>query len=198
MSWDSVVITETRLWAGQSGVRILAGARDFCFLQNVQNGSGAQPASCSVGTRIISWRCCVRGVMLTTRLRLALRLRMSRAVLLLSLHAFLPWTSTTYPFYKPSSVLVICFRLVLLKVTEPSYAAVVCMLLNVMFFCRCILNLSGINFMKSFVGLWPSGFSRCVVFVGVHQYFEGTCYLRLWSRRNHILSCTLSQTKSSN
>ena len=32
-SWDSTVIRVTRLWAGQAGVRILAGARDFSLLQ---------------------------------------------------------------------------------------------------------------------------------------------------------------------
>ena len=99
MSWDSVVITEIRLWARQLRACFLASARDFYFLQYVQNGSGAQP----VGTRVISWRYCGQGMMVSTSLHLALSLRMSRATLLLSLHAFLPWTSTTYPFFRPGS-----------------------------------------------------------------------------------------------
>jgi len=40
----------TRLQTGRSGIRIPASARDFCLLENVQTGSGAYPASCSVGT----------------------------------------------------------------------------------------------------------------------------------------------------
>ena len=40
----------TRLWAGQSGVLIPAGARDFCVLQNAQTGCGSQTASHSTGT----------------------------------------------------------------------------------------------------------------------------------------------------
>ena len=80
MTWDSVVVMEIRLWTGQSRVRILAGASDFCFLQTIQNGSGAQPTSYSVGTRFISWMYRGQGTMLTTRLHLALRLRLSRAV----------------------------------------------------------------------------------------------------------------------
>ena len=120
MTWGSVVVMETRLWTRQSRVRILAGARGFCFLQNVQNGSGAQPASYSVGTRVISWRYCGQGTLLTTRLRLALRLRMSRAVRVLSLRA-----TDRHNLFKPSSV---CFRSVDLKGIEPSYAAVICIL----------------------------------------------------------------------
>jgi len=39
------VRTETKLQAGQSGVRIPAQARDFSLLQNVQTGYGPHPAS---------------------------------------------------------------------------------------------------------------------------------------------------------
>jgi hypothetical protein len=76
----------------------------------------------------VAWRYCGRGMMLTTCLHLAMRLRMSRVLLLLSLHAFLPWTGTTYPSFRPSPISVICIRLVLLKVTEPFYTAVIRML----------------------------------------------------------------------
>jgi hypothetical protein len=40
----------TRLGVGQSGIRTPAEAKDFPFLQNVQTGSGAHPASYSMST----------------------------------------------------------------------------------------------------------------------------------------------------
>lgn len=49
-SWDSVGDTTTMLRAGQSEVWSMAGARVFYCLQNVQIGSGAHPASYSIGT----------------------------------------------------------------------------------------------------------------------------------------------------
>jgi hypothetical protein len=48
-SQSSLVGIVTRLRAGRSGVRIPVEARDFSLLQNVQTGSGAHPASYSVG-----------------------------------------------------------------------------------------------------------------------------------------------------
>jgi hypothetical protein len=53
-SWGSIVGMATRLQAGQSGVRILVGARDFSLLQNIHTVSGTHPASCSVGMGILS------------------------------------------------------------------------------------------------------------------------------------------------
>ena len=47
-------VTATRLWTGRSGVRIPAGTRYSSFLQNVQTGSEVNPASYSIGTRVIS------------------------------------------------------------------------------------------------------------------------------------------------
>jgi len=44
----------TVILAGRSGCRILVGARDFSVL-NVQTGSGAYPASYSVGTGVLLW-----------------------------------------------------------------------------------------------------------------------------------------------
>jgi len=40
--------------AGRAGNRIVVGARDFSVL-NFQTGSGAHPASCSVGTGVLLW-----------------------------------------------------------------------------------------------------------------------------------------------
>jgi hypothetical protein len=47
---DIVVSVVTSLWAGQFGVQILAGPRDFSVLQNVKTSSRAHPAFWSVGT----------------------------------------------------------------------------------------------------------------------------------------------------
>jgi hypothetical protein len=49
---NTVIITMLR--AGGSGVRITLGARNVSLLQNVQAGSGAHPASYSMGTGILS------------------------------------------------------------------------------------------------------------------------------------------------
>jgi len=55
--------------------------------------SGAYPASFSMGARVHS-----RGVKLTTHLPLVPRLRMSGAVPLLLIYAFIAWTGKTIPF----------------------------------------------------------------------------------------------------
>jgi hypothetical protein len=52
--WDSVVRVLTSLRASQRDLRIPAGERDFTFLHNFQAGSGAHPASFSMGTGVIS------------------------------------------------------------------------------------------------------------------------------------------------
>jgi len=46
---DNVGGIVTRLLAGRSWVHILAVTRNFSLLRNVQDGSGAHPAPCSVG-----------------------------------------------------------------------------------------------------------------------------------------------------
>ena len=46
-----IVSIVTRLWAEQSRVQILAGARGFFHLWNVQTSSRAHPASLSISTR---------------------------------------------------------------------------------------------------------------------------------------------------
>jgi hypothetical protein len=42
------------LWAGRSGVSILARTKDFPLFQNVHTGSGAHPTSYSMGTGALS------------------------------------------------------------------------------------------------------------------------------------------------
>jgi hypothetical protein len=47
-----IIVTRCGLW---SGVRSPAGTRDFSLLQNVLAGSGAHPASYSLGTAVLCW-----------------------------------------------------------------------------------------------------------------------------------------------
>jgi hypothetical protein len=44
------------LLAGRSELRIPAGAKDYIFSKTVHTGSGAHPAFCSTGIRVLSWR----------------------------------------------------------------------------------------------------------------------------------------------
>jgi hypothetical protein len=94
--WNSIVSIVNRLHAGRSRVRILAGVRDFCLLQNVQTSPGAHPVFFFNGYRgfhgYSGW-----GVKLTTHLHLVPRLRMIGAMPLLPLYAFMVWTETTLP-----------------------------------------------------------------------------------------------------
>jgi hypothetical protein len=59
------------------------GATDFCLLQNVQTGSEAHPASCSVGTGVLSLRQSGWGVKFTTHFCLVQRLTINGAIPLL-------------------------------------------------------------------------------------------------------------------
>ena len=43
-----------RLRDGRIGVRLLAGTRDFSAVTNIHSGSGAHPASYSVGTEVLA------------------------------------------------------------------------------------------------------------------------------------------------
>ena len=52
-SGDRSVFIVSRLWNGQSGVRILVDARGVSLLQNVPTGSGTQPASYSMATVVL-------------------------------------------------------------------------------------------------------------------------------------------------
>jgi hypothetical protein len=63
------------------------------FSKPPQTGSGAHSAYCSVGPGVLS-RCSSGRVKLTTHLRPERRLRMSRAVRLLALYAFVERTGT--------------------------------------------------------------------------------------------------------
>ena len=80
----------TRLWTG----RIPAGARGFCRLIIVQNGSGAHPASSSMGTGVLSRGQSGRGFHLVP----------SWSLSLLPPYALMTWTETTLLFSA-------CFRM---------------------------------------------------------------------------------------
>ena len=43
---DTYIVSVTRPRAGRAGVRIAAGSRDLCLLQNVRIASGVHKASC--------------------------------------------------------------------------------------------------------------------------------------------------------
>jgi hypothetical protein len=93
-----------RVQAEESRVWILAGARDFSLLQNIEtSGSEAHPTSCSTGTGVLPQGKCSQGVILATDFHLASRLWMSRAVLLFPLYAFMSWTGTPLPLPLKSS-----------------------------------------------------------------------------------------------
>jgi hypothetical protein len=88
--WKTRVGIATRLWAGLSGVHILAGCS---LLQNVQTVSGPKCPS-------IKWARGLRrrGLMLTTHFYLVPRLRMSGTTSTLRLHAFMAWGGCTLRF----------------------------------------------------------------------------------------------------
>ena len=80
-SQNSVVSSVTVTWNEWAGVWILAGARYFSLLQIFKTNSGAHPAHYSMDGHVLypvlsSW-----GMMFTTHLHLALRLRMSSDIL---------------------------------------------------------------------------------------------------------------------
>jgi hypothetical protein len=82
----------TRLRAGRSGICVPAGARDFSLQKTIPALGPTQPPI----QWVLSRRSCDRGVTLTTD-RLAAGLRMSGAVPLLPLYAFVAWTVEALP-----------------------------------------------------------------------------------------------------
>jgi len=87
-----MVHVATRSQAGRSKVRIPVGARNFSLLQNVQTSSGTYAASYSMGSMALSQKKSGHIVTLTTDLNLVPGLRMSGAIPLLPLNAFMAWT----------------------------------------------------------------------------------------------------------
>jgi hypothetical protein len=85
-SWrqESIVGIAIRLRAGRSVVPNPVRERGFSLLQTVQTGSEDHPDSQVMGTRVIS-----RRIMLITHIGIAPRIKISRAVPLLPLYAFM-------------------------------------------------------------------------------------------------------------
>ena len=83
------VCRATRLQVGLPGFRIPVRTRDFSLLQNAQKGPGAHPAFYSIGTGVLSRGYSDWGVASTTHLHLVPRFRMSGAIPLFPLHAFM-------------------------------------------------------------------------------------------------------------
>jgi len=76
----------------RSEFRIPGTDKRFFSSKTVQTGSGAHPASYSVGNGFTSW-----GMKLTTHPHLVLRSRMSGAAPLLPLYTFMAWTGAFLP-----------------------------------------------------------------------------------------------------
>jgi hypothetical protein len=98
---ENVISSVNRLQAGQFGVWIPAGTRDLPLLQNVQNGFGAHPSSYSMDTGILSCQYSGQYMKLIIHFCLVLRLKMSVAIPLFVLYAFMAWRETRF--------LLLCF-----------------------------------------------------------------------------------------
>jgi hypothetical protein len=83
----SAVGIVTGLRTGLSRVRISVVVRDSSVFQNVYTGSGAHPASYSVGTGVLFRISGNQGFKLTTELPPVSRSRVTRAILLLLLYS---------------------------------------------------------------------------------------------------------------
>jgi len=71
-----------------------------CSPKHPQTGPGAHPASWSLGARVLARGLHNLVVQFTIHLPLMQRLRVSGAIPLLNLYAFMPWMETTLPLQK--------------------------------------------------------------------------------------------------
>ena len=93
----NAVDTATTLRNMRSGFVSLLGAWDFSLFLRFQTGCGTNPASYSKDIRVLSRRWKGWGVMFTTHpLNIVPRLRMSGAIPLLPIYAFMAWTQGDY------------------------------------------------------------------------------------------------------
>jgi hypothetical protein len=74
-------------------------ARYFSFFIYVHTGSRAHPTSYSMGIGVPPYSLSAQGVMLTTHLYLAPRLRKTGAIPLLYLYAFMVWPQRKLQFF---------------------------------------------------------------------------------------------------
>ena len=94
-----------RIYAGRSGVQILAGARELSLLQNIQTSSSSQPAS---NYSFFSGSKLARADSLTTHIRLEPSLKISGATPPLNLSPSMAHSGTTlfYPNHLPMYISV--------------------------------------------------------------------------------------------
>lgn len=85
------------LWAGRSTDRIPAEARGFSLPQIAQTGSGIHTAFYSMDSGVLSRKRSGRRALVTCHLSLVPRLRMSEAISLQPLQAFMAWIGRTLP-----------------------------------------------------------------------------------------------------
>ena len=79
----------TGLEDGRAFIRVQTRTREYCFFQKVQTGSGAQLGNYSMSVGVLSRGKIGLGVRLSIHLHLETKLRMSGAISLLSLYAFM-------------------------------------------------------------------------------------------------------------
>ena len=88
----------TRLWAGQSGARVLAGAMVIYFFQHIQTGSVGHRSFYLIGTGVSSRRYNGRGVKLTTHHH-EVEIYSGWSISLYRLYALMDLTGRTSLFY---------------------------------------------------------------------------------------------------
>jgi hypothetical protein len=81
----------------ETGVQIPVAVTDFCLHENFHTDYGAHLTLSSMGTKALSRGLDGWGVKLITHLFLVSRLRVSGAIFLLLLYAFMSWTGKVFP-----------------------------------------------------------------------------------------------------
>ena len=90
--WGSIISELSRIYAGRSGVHILAGAIELSFLQNIQTSTSAHPASKS---SFFSCSKVASADTLTTNIRLEPSLKISGAIPPFNLSPSMAYFGTT-------------------------------------------------------------------------------------------------------
>ena len=158
--------------------------KSLSVLQNVHTGSGAHPASYSMITGALfggGWNC--RSLKLTTHLHLVPRLRMSGAIPLLPLYAFVAWTGKALPFY------LSIFRLTLLQLLRNKIRERERLLRNKIkdfFTCHGRINLAQRQCLvfKQLPFHWDVTSTKCI---GQSQFLRSCCLLQCVGNSPHFL-----------
>lgn len=88
----SIICIETRIWAGQSGVEIMAGERHFCFSVCPDQFWPTHPP---IHWVLVALSLVMKWLRCETDLYLVLRLRISRLVPSLPINALMAYRGTT-------------------------------------------------------------------------------------------------------